>query len=58
MFQSKLIQEAHCQATQILHECATGYGYRASGLAAGYPQVWCAMRRLPFWGQSARATQR
>lgn len=50
MFHSKLIQEAHCQATQILQECATGYGYRASGLAAGYPQVWARDAAITFLG--------
>lgn len=50
MLHIKLIQEAHLKATNILHECATGYGYRASGLAAGYPQVWARDAAITFLG--------
>lgn len=34
------INEAHDKALEVLHRCATPQGFRASGLAAGYPQVW------------------
>jgi len=37
---SLLLMEAHHKALEVLHRCATPYGFRASGLAAGYPQVW------------------
>jgi glycogen debranching enzyme len=50
MLHIKLIQEAHLKATNILHECATSYGYRASGLAAGYPQVWARDSAITFLG--------
>ncbi|MCP4415209.1 MAG: glycogen debranching protein [Chloroflexi bacterium] len=40
MKEAQLLQEAHEQAAAILHRCATPQGFRASGLAAGYPQVW------------------
>ncbi len=40
MKKTQLLQEAHKQATAILHRCATSKGFRASGLVAGYPQVW------------------
>jgi hypothetical protein len=50
MLHIKLIQEAHLKATNILHECATGYGYRASGMAAGYPQVWARDSAVTFLG--------
>ena len=50
MLHIKLIQEAHLKATNILHECATSYGYRASGLAAGYPQVWARDAAITFLG--------
>jgi len=50
MLHIKLIQEAHLKATNILHECATSFGYRASGLAAGYPQVWARDSAITFLG--------
>ncbi len=40
MKKAQLLQEAHEQATAILHRCATSKGFRASGLEAGYPQIW------------------
>ncbi len=40
MKEAQLIREAHEQATIVLHHCATDWGFRASGLSAGYPQVW------------------
>ena len=40
MKKARLLHEAHERATEILHRCATSRGFRASGLAAGYPQVW------------------
>ncbi|MEZ4668261.1 MAG: glycoside hydrolase 100 family protein [Anaerolineae bacterium] len=36
----KLLRDMHVNALEILHRCATPSGFRASGLAAGYPQVW------------------
>ena len=33
-------QEAYAQALNILRNCATPLGYKASALASGYPQVW------------------
>jgi hypothetical protein len=40
MKRAQLFQEAHDQAADILHHCVTSKGFRASGLAAGYPQIW------------------
>lgn len=40
MKKTELLQEAHEQATAVLHRCATSNGFRASGLKAGYPQIW------------------
>jgi GH15 family glucan-1,4-alpha-glucosidase len=40
MKKARLLQEAHDQAADILHRCTTSRGFRASALAAGYPQVW------------------
>lgn len=50
MFHSKLIQEAHFRAINILHECATPYGFRASAQAAGYPQIWARDTAITFLG--------
>jgi glycogen debranching enzyme len=36
----KLLDEAHDRALEVLHRCSTPQGFRASGLSAGYPQVW------------------
>jgi glycogen debranching enzyme len=35
-----LLQKTHEKAVEIVRRCATPVGFRASGLAAGYPQVW------------------
>jgi glycogen debranching enzyme len=40
MKEATLLKEAHAQALTILRNCATEKGFRASALAAGYPQVW------------------
>jgi GH15 family glucan-1,4-alpha-glucosidase len=31
---------AYDLACQVLHRCTTSVGFKASGLAAGYPQIW------------------
>ncbi len=40
MKKERLLNEAHDRALEVLHRCATPQGFRASGLSAGYPQVW------------------
>lgn len=35
-----LVKEAKKHALEILHNCATPYGFKASADPAGYPQVW------------------
>jgi glycogen debranching enzyme len=35
-----LLSEARERALDVLGRCATARGFRASGLAAGYPQIW------------------
>jgi glycogen debranching enzyme len=35
-----LIDATRERALEILHRCITPSGFRASGLAAGYPQIW------------------
>lgn len=36
----QLLRDAHNKALEVLHRCVTPSGFRASGLSAGYPQVW------------------
>jgi len=40
MTNESLRHEAHDKATEVLRRCATSSGFRASGLSAGYPQIW------------------
>lgn len=40
MKEARLLKKAHEEALKILRNCATPKGFRASALAAGYPQVW------------------
>lgn len=44
------LPEARQRALDILHRCATPCGFRASGLAAGYPQIWSRDSILTFLG--------
>ncbi len=37
---NQTLKQAHDKALEVLYRCATPSGFRASGLAAGYPQVW------------------
>jgi len=37
---SNLIDEARNRAMDVLSRCYTPHGFRASALAAGYPQIW------------------
>ncbi|MBW7881708.1 MAG: glycogen debranching protein, partial [Caldilineaceae bacterium] len=57
MLQVKLLQEAHSKATNVLHECATPYGFRASAMAAGYPQIWARDSVITFLGAAATGDQ-
>lgn len=49
---SSLLKETHQKALEILHRCATPVGFRASGLAAGYPQIWARDSMITFLGTS------
>jgi hypothetical protein len=49
---SALLKETHQKALEILDRCATPVGFRASGLAAGYPQVWARDSMITFLGAS------
>ena len=53
MKKARLLKEAHVQATTILHRCATSRGFRASGLAAGDPQVWARDAAITALGAAA-----
>ena len=37
---NSLIKEARKRALDVLHNCITPHGFRASALAEGYPQIW------------------
>lgn len=37
---NQTLKLAHDKALEVLYRCITPSGFRASGLAAGYPQVW------------------
>jgi glycogen debranching enzyme len=45
-----LLQEAHQQALDILSRCVSPYGFRASALPAGYPQIWARDSMITFLG--------
>ena len=53
MESQSLLAEARQRATDILHRCATPDGFRASALAAGYPQVWARDSMVTFLGAVA-----
>ncbi len=47
---ASLVEEARRQALDILRACVTPHGFRASALAAGYPQVWARDSMVTFLG--------
>jgi glycogen debranching enzyme len=48
MTDQKLIKQTYHRALDILHQCATPHGFRASALAAGYPQIWARDSMITF----------
>ena len=40
MAESPRIEEARKQALDVLYDCITPHGFRASALKEGYPQIW------------------
>lgn len=48
-----LLTEARHRALQIVQQCVTPHGFRASALAAGYPQVWARDSVVAFLGGAA-----
>ena len=53
MKSTQLLSEGRKRATEILHQCVTPHGFRASGLAAGYPQIWSRDCIVTFLGAAA-----
>ena len=53
MISDTLVDDARQRATDILHRCATPHGFRASALAAGYPQIWARDSMIVFLGAAA-----
>ncbi len=50
---SHLIAETRARALATLHRCVTPQGFRASALAAGYPQVWARDNGIILLGAAA-----
>ncbi|GIV76690.1 MAG: hypothetical protein KatS3mg050_1084 [Litorilinea sp.] len=48
-----LIEEARQRALEVVHSCVVPGGYRASALAAGYPQIWARDSVITFLGAVA-----
>ena len=55
MNDERVIDEARQRALAVLHQCATKRGFRASALAAGYPQIWARDSMITFLGAVASA---
>jgi glycogen debranching enzyme len=53
MNSDRLIEETRQRALDVLRRCATPCGFRASGLAAGYPQIWARDNGIIFLGAVA-----
>ncbi len=53
-----LIQLTKQQAIDVLLNCATPNGFRASALAAGYPQVWARDSIITFLGASVTGNEK
>lgn len=53
MSSDKLLSETRQRALAVLERCVTTHGFRASGLAAGYPQIWARDNGLIFLGAVA-----
>lgn len=53
MTHDSLLTEARQRAIEILQRCVTNYGFRASALATGYPQIWARDSMLTFLGAAA-----
>lgn len=45
-------------ALQVLHQCVTPHGFRASGLHEGYPQIWARDSIITFLGAAVTGDAR
>lgn len=52
MDSASLLKETHQKALDILRRCVTPHGFLASGLPAGYPQIWARDSIITFLGAS------
>jgi GH15 family glucan-1,4-alpha-glucosidase len=50
MSDQQLVETARARALEILHRAASPQGFRASALAAGYPQIWARDSMIAFLG--------
>ncbi|MFN8480895.1 MAG: glycoside hydrolase 100 family protein [Kouleothrix sp.] len=57
MNNEQYIDEARQRAREVLDRCITPFGFRASGLAAGYPQIWARDNGVVFLGAVATGEQ-
>ena len=48
-----LLNGTRRQALAVLQKCVTPHGFRASGLKAGYPQIWARDSMVTFLGAAA-----
>ncbi len=53
MNNKQLLQKAKQHALDIVRNCVTTHGFRASALAAGYPQIWSRDSAIIFLGAAA-----
>lgn len=49
----ELLQDARDKSIDVLRRCSTPYGFRASGTATGYPQIWARDSMASFIGAFA-----
>ena len=47
------LKETRSRALAVVEQCATAYGFRASALEAGYPQIWARDSIITFLGAAA-----
>jgi len=50
MKKKELIADTRARALEVLRHCVAPHGFRASALAAGYPQVWARDSIITFLG--------
>ncbi|MBI5960385.1 MAG: glycogen debranching protein [Chloroflexi bacterium] len=52
------LQNMKQKALEVLQRCVTPSGFRASGLAAGYPQIWARDSMITFLGASVTGDEK